>query len=145
MSWSVIFVIAMKALRRNAMRTSLTALGIIIGVAAVIVMVAIGAGAQASIESQIRGAGSNIVTVSAGSGGFGPVRQGQGAVTTLRADDAVAVRREASGTCHQASTRARSSSRRHPTGTRRFKAQVRSCRQFGPGPWSSAPSSRNRT
>lgn len=97
MSWSVIFVVAMKALRRNAMRTSLTALGIIIGVAAVIVMVAIGAGAQASIENQIRGAGSNIVTVSAGSGGFGPVRQGQGAVTTLTADDAVAIRREVPG------------------------------------------------
>ncbi|HEY5618548.1 MAG TPA: ABC transporter permease [Vicinamibacterales bacterium] len=97
MSWSVIFVIAMKALRRNAMRTALTALGIIIGVAAVIVMVAIGAGAQASIESQIRSAGSNIVTVSAGSGGFGPVRQGQGAVTTLTADDAAAIRREVPG------------------------------------------------
>jgi putative ABC transport system permease protein len=97
MSWSAIVVVALKALRRNAMRTALTALGIIIGVAAVIVMVAIGAGAQASIESQIRGAGSNIVTVSAGSGGFGPVRQGQGAVTTLTADDAAAIRREVPG------------------------------------------------
>jgi len=97
MALSVVVVIALKALRRNAMRTSLTTLGIIIGVAAVIVMVAIGAGAQASIESQIRSAGSNIVTVSAGSGGFGPVRQGQGAVTTLTADDAAAILRELSG------------------------------------------------
>ena len=64
------------------MRTALTALGIIIGVAAVIVMVAIGAGASAAIQREIRSAGSNIVMVSAGSGGFGPVRQGQGAVTT---------------------------------------------------------------
>jgi len=97
MSLSVIVVVALKALRRNAMRTALTALGIIIGVAAVIVMVAIGAGAQASIEGQIRSAGSNIVTVSAGSGGFGPVRQGQGAVTTLTAEDAGAIRREVPG------------------------------------------------
>jgi len=97
MSWSVIFVVAMKALRRNAMRTSLTALGIIIGVAAVIVMVAIGAGAQASIESQIRSAGSNLVIVNAGSGGFGPVRQGQGAVTTLTPEDAAAIRRDVQG------------------------------------------------
>jgi putative ABC transport system permease protein len=100
MSWSVIFVIAMKALRRNAMRTSLTALGIIIGVAAVIVMVAIGAGAQASIESQIRSAGSNLVIVNAGSGGFGPVRQGQGAVTTLTPEDAAAIRRDVPGIRH---------------------------------------------
>jgi putative ABC transport system permease protein len=97
MSPTVTFVIAMKALRRNAMRTALTALGIIIGVAAVIVMVAIGTGAQASIESQIRSAGSNLVIVTAGSGGFGPVRQGQGAVTTLTPDDAAAIRREVPG------------------------------------------------
>jgi putative ABC transport system permease protein len=79
------------------MRTALTALGIIIGVAAVIVMVAIGAGASAAIQREIRSAGSNIVMVSAGSGGFGPVRQGQGAVTTLTADDAEAIRREVPG------------------------------------------------
>ena len=84
--------VAIKALRRNAMRTALTALGMIIGVAAVIVMVAIGTGARRSIENQIRSAGSNIVMVNAGSGGFGPVRQGQGAVTTLTADDAEAIR-----------------------------------------------------
>ena len=84
--------VAIKALRRNAMRTALTALGMIIGVAAVIVMVAIGTGARTSIENQIRSAGSNIVMVNAGSGGFGPVRQGQGAVTTLTADDAEAIR-----------------------------------------------------
>src|SRR5258705_790104 len=90
-------VVAVKALRRNAMRTALTALGMIIGVAAVIVMVAIGTGASASIQSQIQSAGSNIVMVTAGSGGFGPVRQGQGAVTTLTAEDADAIRREGPG------------------------------------------------
>ena len=91
------FVIALKALRRNTMRTALTALGMIIGVAAVIVMVAIGSGAQASIESQIRSAGSNLVIITAGSGGFGPVRLGQGAVTTLTAADAEAIRAELPG------------------------------------------------
>src|SRR5882762_11676414 len=97
MSFLMTFVVAVKALRRNAMRTALTALGMIIGVAAVIVMVAIGTGASASIQSLIRSAGSNIVMVSAGSGGFGPVRQGQGAVTTLTAEDADALRREVPG------------------------------------------------
>ena len=91
MSIAVTCVIAAKALARNAMRTALTALGLIIGVAAVIVMVAIGTGAQKSIENQIKSAGSNIVMVSAGSGGFGPVRQGQGAVTTLVPEDATAI------------------------------------------------------
>jgi putative ABC transport system permease protein len=90
-------VIAIKALRRNTMRTALTALGLIIGVAAVIVMMAIGSGAQAAIEGLIRSAGSNLVIVTAGSGGFGPVRQGQGAVTTLTPADAAAIRTELSG------------------------------------------------
>jgi putative ABC transport system permease protein len=92
MSFLMTFVIAVKALRRNAMRTALTALGMIIGVAAVIVMVAIGTGASTSIEQQIRSTGTNVITVNAGSGGFGPVRQGAGAVTTLTDDDAEAIR-----------------------------------------------------
>src|SRR3982751_624887 len=91
MSIWMTLIVALKALKRNAMRTALTALGMIIGVAAVIVMVAIGTGARSSIESQIRNAGSNLVMVNAGSGGFGPVRQGQGAVTTLTADDGAAI------------------------------------------------------
>jgi putative ABC transport system permease protein len=92
--------VAVKALRRNALRTALTALGMIIGVAAVIVMVAIGNGARVSIETQIKSAGSNIIIVSAGSGGFGPVRQGLGAVITLVPDDAAAIRREEQGIRH---------------------------------------------
>jgi len=75
MSPLVTLNIAVSALRRNAMRTALTALGLIIGVAAVIVMVAIGSGARSSIESRIRSAGTNVVTISAGSNTFGPVRQ----------------------------------------------------------------------
>ena len=97
MSLLMTLAVAVRALRRNTMRTALTALGMIIGVAAVIVMVAIGAGARASIETQIRSAGSNIVMVNAGSGAFGPVRAGQGAVTTLTPDDAAAIRAEIPG------------------------------------------------
>src|SRR5919106_1953621 len=91
-----VLLMAVKALRRNAMRTALTALGMIIGVAAVIVMVAIGTGARTSIENQIKSAGSNIVTVNAGAG-FGPVRGGQGATTTLRPEDAQSIREQIPG------------------------------------------------
>ena len=97
MSPLIALAVALNALRRNAMRTALTALGLIIGVAAVIVMLAIGGGAQASIESQIRSAGSNLIVVSSGSSGFGPVRQGQGATRTLTVADANAIRAEIVG------------------------------------------------
>ena len=93
--WNTLWI-AVRALRRNAMRTALTALGLIIGVAAVIVMVAIGNGARASIESQIKSAGTNIITVNAGAG-FGPVRGGAGATTTLTVDDADAIRQQVPG------------------------------------------------
>src|ERR687896_2319795 len=96
MSFLMTFAVAVKALRRNALRTALTALGMINGVVAVIVMVAIGTGARTSIENQIRSAGSNIVTVSAGAG-FGPVRGGQGATTTLEPEDAEAIRAQVPG------------------------------------------------
>ncbi len=96
MSLLMTIAVAVRALRRNAMRTVLTALGMIIGVAAVIVMVALGNGARSMIESQIRSAGSNIIVVSAGSG-FGPVRGGLGATTTLTVDDAEAIRGEVPG------------------------------------------------
>jgi putative ABC transport system permease protein len=93
--WNTV-AIAVRALRRNGMRTALTALGMIIGVAAVIVMVAIGTGARTSIETQVKSAGTNIVNVMAGAG-FGPVRGGQGATTTLTAADAEAIRRQIPG------------------------------------------------
>jgi putative ABC transport system permease protein len=96
MSLLMTFYMAVKSLRRNAMRTALTALGMIIGVAAVIVMVALGTGARTAIENQIRSAGSNIVTVNAGAG-MGPVRGGQGATTTLRPEDAAAIREQVPG------------------------------------------------
>jgi putative ABC transport system permease protein len=88
---------ALEALRRNVMRTMLTALGIIIGVAAVIVMMALGNGARASIESRIRSAGTNLIIVMPGSATVGGVRLGQGARTTLTPADAEAIGRDVPG------------------------------------------------
>jgi putative ABC transport system permease protein len=88
---------ALEALRRNVMRTMLTALGIIIGVAAVIVMMALGNGARASIEARIRSAGTNLIIVMPGSATVGGVRLGQGARTTLTPADAEAIRRNVPG------------------------------------------------
>jgi ABC-type lipoprotein release transport system permease subunit len=62
--------IALRALRRNKMRSTLTALGIIIGVASVVAMVAVGNGAQARIESQVAALGQNLLSVFAGTRGF---------------------------------------------------------------------------
>ena len=94
------FVIAVRALRRNAMRTMLTALGMIIGVAAVIVMMALGSGARNAIETQIRNVGSNLVTVNASSARFGTVRGGQGGSSTLTIADALAIRENIPGVKH---------------------------------------------
>ena len=91
MSFFMILRIAIKALNRNKMRTALTMLGMIIGVAAVITMVALGTGAQTSIESQIQSAGTNMIIVSAGNFSQGGVRQGQGNASTLVPDDAAAI------------------------------------------------------
>jgi putative ABC transport system permease protein len=97
MSLLMTFLVALKALRRNAMRTALTALGMVIGVSAVIIMVAIGNGAKAQIESSIRSAGSNVVNVNSGSFGAGPARLGAGNSTRLTPEDAEAIRREVPG------------------------------------------------
>ena len=84
--------IALKALGRNKMRTSLTMLGMIIGVAAVIAMVALGTGAQSSIEEQIKSAGTNMIMINAGNWTVGGVRMGQGAASTLKPEDAEVLR-----------------------------------------------------
>jgi putative ABC transport system permease protein len=93
MSVFMILRIALKALQRNKMRTALTMLGMIIGVAAVITMVALGTGAQTSIEAQIQSAGTNMIIVSAGNFSQGGVRQGAGNASTLTPDDAAAISR----------------------------------------------------
>jgi putative ABC transport system permease protein len=85
--------IAFKALGRNKLRTALTMLGMIIGVAAVIAMVALGTGAQAMIEEQIRATGTNLITISAGSAAAtGGVRGGQGSSVRLVPADAELLR-----------------------------------------------------
>jgi putative ABC transport system permease protein len=92
MSFLMVLRIAFKALARNKMRTALTMLGMIIGVSAVITMVALGTGAQSSIETQIQAAGTNMIMVSAGNFQQGGVRMGQGNASTLTPDDAMAIR-----------------------------------------------------
>jgi len=92
MSFLMVLTVAFKALARNKMRTALTMLGMIIGVSAVITMVALGTGAQSSIETQIQAAGTNMVMVSAGNFQQGGVRQGQGNASTLTPEDALAIR-----------------------------------------------------
>ena len=84
--------IALKALNRNKMRTMLTMLGMIIGVGAVITMVAIGKGAQQTIEDQVKAAGTNMITINSGNFSMGAVRQGSGMSTSLTKEDAEALR-----------------------------------------------------
>jgi putative ABC transport system permease protein len=91
MSFLMVLTVAFKALGRNKMRTALTMLGMIIGVGAVITMVALGTGAQSSIETQIQSAGTNMIMVSAGNFQQGGVRMGQGAASTLTPEDAFAI------------------------------------------------------
>jgi putative ABC transport system permease protein len=92
----MIFKIAFRALSRNKMRSVLTMLGIIIGVGAVIAMVSIGQGAQASVQEQIASVGTNLLFVGAGSQNVGGVRSGTGASNsnTLTVEDIDAIRRE---------------------------------------------------
>src|SRR5262249_5230153 len=86
--------LALTALRRNPMRSGLTALGVVIGVAAVIAMVSVGQGASAAVQAQINNLGTNIVMVMPGATTVGGVRSGAGAVNTLTVGDAKAIARE---------------------------------------------------
>jgi ABC-type antimicrobial peptide transport system permease subunit len=89
--------IALRALNRNRLRTTLTMLGVVIGVAAVIAMVALGSGARGSVETSLKSAGTNIIQVSAGNftrgGESMNIASGLGSATTLTVDDAEAMRR----------------------------------------------------
>jgi len=87
-------LIAIRALRVNKMRALLTMLGIIIGIAAVIAMVAIGAGASKMISDQIASIGSNLLLVLPGSTTSGGLRTGSGGTPTLTYDDAKTVKAE---------------------------------------------------
>src|ERR1044071_1922070 len=86
--------IALRALRRNTMRSILTALGIIIGIGAVITMVSIGNGAKAQIEAQVASLGQNVIQVWPFSMPSGGMRGGFGSAQTLTAEDAEAIAAE---------------------------------------------------
>lgn len=86
--------VSLRALRRNALRSILTALGIIIGVGAVIAMVSIGNGAKFQVESQIASLGQNVLLVFSGSFNSGGSRSGSFGAGTLTVDDAEAIKRE---------------------------------------------------
>src|SRR3954465_3906800 len=93
--------IAVRALGRHKLRTFLTMLGMIIGVAAVMTMVALGSGAQASVEDEMKSAGTNLIYVSAGNyvrgGDDVRVRAGLGAAKTLVVADGEAIASEIKG------------------------------------------------
>ena len=89
--------IAVRALRRNTLRTLLTMLGIIIGVGAVIAMVAIGNGAKARVEAQIAALGQNVILVLSGNVSRGGFSMGFGSAGSLTKEDYAALRQEISG------------------------------------------------
>jgi putative ABC transport system permease protein len=93
----VILLVSLRALRRNVLRTLLTMLGIIIGIAAVITVVSIGSGARTMMEQQMAALGQNVVMVMSGSGFRGGVHSGMGGSGTLTLDDAEAITREVDG------------------------------------------------
>jgi putative ABC transport system permease protein len=88
--------ISLRALRNNKMRSALTMLGIIIGVGAVIAMLAVGSGARKSIEAQISSMGSNLLMVLPGASTSGGVRMGSGTQLTLTFSDSEATKKECS-------------------------------------------------
>ena len=97
MSLSLVLRVALLALKRNLLRTCLTMLGLIIGVGAVITIVALGSGAHATIEEDVMDAGTNVIVVSAGNWTSGGVRLGMGSSSRLTAEDAEAIRQQVRG------------------------------------------------
>jgi len=96
--------IALRALRTNKMRSFLTMLGIIIGIAAVIAMMAVGSGASYVISQQIASIGSNIILVIPGSTTSGGLRTGSGGAQTLTSDDVKAIMNECPSVAYAAGT-----------------------------------------
>jgi len=94
MSTLTILISAFRALQRNKMRSFLIMLGIIIGVGAVIAMLAIGQGAEYSVKDQIASLGTNVLIILPGSQQQGAIRVGAGSMTTLTEEDAQAMQRD---------------------------------------------------
>jgi putative ABC transport system permease protein len=97
MTYRDAIVSALDALRLNKLRSALTMLGIVIGVAAVIAMMAVGGGAREQVVAQIRSLGSNLLVIMPGNVTSGGVRMGSGAASTLTDDDAAAIAAEVGG------------------------------------------------
>jgi macrolide transport system ATP-binding/permease protein len=91
----MIVAAALQALARNKMRSALTMLGVFIGVAALIAMVAVGQGANEAVRKQIESLGTNLLVVVPGATTMGGMRSGQGSASTLTVADAETLRREA--------------------------------------------------
>src|SRR5437763_17039674 len=94
MRFLAIIKIAFRPLRRNKLRTVLTMLGIIIGVGAVIAMVALGRGAKEQVQARIAALGQNVILVFSGSINRGGVYSGFGGAGTLTVEDALAIEKE---------------------------------------------------
>ena len=94
MSLFTLLRLAFRVIGRNKARAALTVLGIVIGVAAVIAMVALGTGAQQNIASQIAALGSNLIIIIPGTTNVAGVRGGGGSSTTVDVEDIDALRRE---------------------------------------------------
>ncbi|MBI2288416.1 MAG: ABC transporter permease, partial [Chloroflexi bacterium] len=92
--WFEPFLTAWAGIATHKLRSFLTILGIVIGVAAVISLMSIGKGAQADILARIQGMGSNLITISPGASTFGGVRSAAGSVRTLTQEDAEAIAKE---------------------------------------------------
>src|SRR6185503_20082695 len=88
--------VALEALIANKMRAALTMLGIVIGVGAVIALMAVGQGSQKAVTDRIQGLGSNLIFVRPGSANAGGVRAGTGSAQTLTLEDAEAIQAEVS-------------------------------------------------
>ncbi|MBR6409273.1 MAG: ABC transporter permease [Alphaproteobacteria bacterium] len=95
--FSTIFSIAIRAIKANKMRSILTSLGIIIGVAAVIVMLAIGNGAQVTIQNEMKSMGTNLIMIRSGTSTSGGQRMGHGSQPTMKAGDGNAIEEKIEG------------------------------------------------
>src|SRR3970040_1733931 len=96
MGWQTLHI-ALAALARNKMRSFLTVLGVIIGVAAVIAMVSLGEGAKARVAAAFEGMGTNTLVVRSGTARGGGVRGGAGSQPSITWDDVDAIEREVAG------------------------------------------------
>ncbi len=94
---STTFSIAIRAIKANKMRSILTSLGIIIGVAAVIIMLAIGNGAQITIQNEMKSMGTNLVMIRSGTSTSGGQRMGRGSQPTMKAGDGNAIEEKIEG------------------------------------------------